>query len=130
MRILGKIRNLSVLLFFFLCLAPAASFAQLAISVHIGPPVLPVYEQPLCPTNGYLWTPGYWGYGPLGYYWVPGVWVAPPRAGVLWTPGYWGFAGGLYNWHAGYWGPHVGFYGGVKYGFGYGGIGFFGGEWR
>jgi hypothetical protein len=130
MRILGKIRNLSVLLFFFLCLAPAASFAQLAISVHIGPPALPVYEQPLCPTAGYLWTPGYWGYGPLGYYWVPGVWVAPPRAGVLWTPGYWGFVGGLYGWHAGYWGPHVGFYGGLNYGFGYGGVGFVGGEWR
>jgi hypothetical protein len=50
--------------------------------------------------------------------------------GVLWTPGYWGFGGGLYVWHAGYWGPHVGFYGGINYGFGYGGVGFVGGEWR
>jgi hypothetical protein len=49
---------------------------------------------------------------------------------MLWTPGYWGFAGGLYGWHAGYWGPHVGFYGGINYGFGYGGVGFAGGEWR
>src|ERR1017187_5997813 len=24
-----------------------------------GPPALPVYEQPLCPGDGYLWTPGY-----------------------------------------------------------------------
>ena len=55
---------------------------------------------------------------------------SPPRAGVLWTPGYWGFAGGVYAWHAGYWGPHVGFYGGINYGFGYGGVGFVGGEWR
>jgi hypothetical protein len=47
----------------------------------------------------------------------------------LWTPGYWGFGGGNYLWHAGYWGPHVGFYGGVNYGFGYGGIGFGGGLW-
>jgi hypothetical protein len=38
--------------------------------------------------------------------------------------------GGAYLWHAGYWGPHVGFYGGVNYGFGYGGVGFMGGEWR
>ena len=30
----------------------------------------------------------------------------------------------------GYWGPHVGFYGGVNYGFGFGGVGFAGGEWR
>jgi hypothetical protein len=49
---------------------------------------------------------------------------------MLWTPGYWGFTGGFYGWHAGYWGPHVGFYGGINYGFGYGGVGFAGGEWR
>ena len=102
----------------------------IGISVHVAPPALPVYEQPPLPAPGYLWTPGYWGYGDAGYYWVPGVWVQPPRVGVLWTPGYWGFAGGVYGWHGGYWGPHVGFYGGVNYGFGFGGVGFVGGEWR
>jgi hypothetical protein len=115
-------------------LALPAAHAQVAIgigiSVHVAPPTLPVYEQPPLPAPGYLWTPGYWSYGDAGYYWVPGVWVQPPRAGVLWTPGYWGFAGGAYGWHAGYWGPHVGFYGGVNYGFGFGGVGFVGGEWR
>ena len=79
---------------------------------------------------GYLWTPGYWAYGPAGYYWVPGVWVAPPRVGLLWTPGYWGFGGGFYAWHPGYWGEHVGFYGGIHYGFGYDGVGFVGGRWE
>ena len=64
-----------------------------------------------------------------GYYWIPGTWVAPPAVGVLWTPGYWGFVGGVYRFNAGYWGPHVGFYGGVNYGFGYGGVGFGGGVW-
>src|SRR5215470_20148838 len=108
---------------------PAASFGEVAISVNIGPPALPVYEQPPCPEDGYIWTPGYWAWGPAGYYWVPGVWVAPPRVGFLWTPGYWGYAGGVYVFHAGYWGPHVGFYGGVNYGYGYGGVGFVGGRW-
>src|SRR5579862_2557042 len=112
--------------------APVAD-AQVAIgvgiSVHVAPPVLPVYAQPPLPAPGYLWTPGYWAYGEAGYYWVPGVWVMPPRVGLLWTPGYWGFVGGAYGWHAGYWGPHVGFYGGINYGFGYGGVGFFGGRW-
>ncbi|MDP9083564.1 MAG: hypothetical protein M3N50_07345, partial [Pseudomonadota bacterium] len=28
-----------------------------------APPPLPDYEQPPCPEEGYLWTPGYWGYG-------------------------------------------------------------------
>jgi len=93
------------------------------------PPPLPDYDQPPCPEDGYLWTPGYWAYGPGGYFWVPGTWVEPPRVGVLWTPGYWGFVGGVYAFHAGYWGPHVGFYGGVNYGFGYVGVGFAGGRW-
>jgi hypothetical protein len=102
----------------------------IGISVHVPPPALPVYVQPPLPAPGYHWTPGYWGYGDAGYYWVPGVWVQPPSVGVLWTPGYWGFAGGAYGWHPGYWGPHIGFYGGVNYGYGYGGVGFVGGEWR
>jgi hypothetical protein len=116
-----------------LAVLSAASFAQVAIgvSVRIGPPALPVYAQPICPGPGYMWTPGYWAWndGP-GYYWVPGTWVLAPEPGFLWTPGYWGFVNGGYFWHEGYWGPHVGFYGGVNYGFGYGGVGFFGGEWR
>jgi hypothetical protein len=49
--------------------------------------------------------------------------------GMLWTPGYWGFERGAYLWHAGYWGPHVGFYGGIHYGFGYDGVGYVGGRW-
>jgi WXXGXW repeat (2 copies) len=111
---------------------PAASQAQVAvgISVHIGPPAIPVYAQPVIPAPGYIWTPGYWAYGPGGYYWVPGTWVQPPVFGVLWTPGYWGWGGGAYIWHGGYWGPHVGFYGGINYGYGYGGVGFAGGYWR
>ncbi len=113
-----------------LTLPVTQAHAGVFISVGFAPPVLPVYVQPPLPAPGYIWTPGYWAYGDAGYYWVPGVWMAPPRVGVLWTPGYWGFAGGFYAWHPGYWGPHVGFYGGVNYGFGYGGIGFFGGEWR
>ena len=113
-----------------LAIPATQAHAGVFVSVAIAPPVLPVYVQPQLPGPGYLWTPGYWAYGDAGYYWVPGVWVAPPRMGVLWTPGYWGFVGGLYAWHPGYWGPHVGFYGGVNYGFGYGGMGFCGGEWR
>jgi hypothetical protein len=121
-----KLATLGILL---LSLAPRPSQAGIAVSITIAPPVFPVYVQPPCPQEGYLWTPGYWAWGVEDYYWVPGVWVAPPRVGVLWTPGYWGFGNGIYAWHAGYWGPHVGFYGGVNYGFGYAGVGFAGGVW-
>jgi WXXGXW repeat (2 copies) len=113
-----------------LSLVPASSYAGVFISVGFAPPVLPVYEQPPCPQPGWMWTPGYWAYGDDGYYWVPGAWVPAPYEGALWTPGYWGWSGGLYVWHGGYWGPHVGYYGGVNYGFGYMGVGFAGGLWR
>jgi hypothetical protein len=104
----------------------------ISISARIAPPALPVYVQPPCPTDGYLWQPGYWAYdqNAADYYWVPGVWLAPPNPGLLWTPCYWGYIGGVYGFHTGYWGPHVGFYGGVNYGGGYGGVGFIGGGWQ
>ena len=79
MRTLLKARYL--LLFALLFAIPVVAHAQVAVGVSItlAPPAMPVYEQPPCPTEGYLWTPGYWGYGTDGYYWTPGVWVAPPR---------------------------------------------------
>src|SRR5579871_1387370 len=77
------------------------SFAQVGVSVQIAPPELPVYDQPICPGDGFIWTPGYWG---------------------------WGGAGFIFN--EGYWGPSVGFYGGIDYGFGYFGHGYEGGRWR
>src|SRR4029077_4928726 len=116
-RIIGakgiKMRNrssLRSLLFAVLLLAmSAASFAQIGISISIAPPELPVYEQPLCPGDGYLWTPGYWAYSGDDYYFVPGTWVMAPEAGLLWTPGYWGWRNNGYFFNEGYWGEHVGF---------------------
>ena len=105
-------------------------FAQVGVSVRIAPPELPVYEQPMCPGDGYIWTPGYWGWANDDYYWAPGTWVMPPEAGYLWTPGYWGWGGAGFMFNAGYWGPSVGFYGGIDYGFGYFGNGYDGGRWE
>jgi hypothetical protein len=109
----------------------AVSSAQIGVAIRIGPPALPVYEQPLCPGDGYLWTPGYWGYDydVTDYYWVPGTWVMAPEIGFLWTPAYWGWGGDGFVFYDGYWGPNVGFYGGINYGFGYFGSGFEGGRW-
>jgi len=95
-----------------------------------APPPLPEYQQPAAPGDGYIWTPGYWNYAPTGYYWVPGVWVQAPYQGALWTPGYWGYRHNHYELFRGYWGPHIGFYGGVNYGFGYVGVGYQGGYWK
>jgi hypothetical protein len=109
---------------------PASAQVALGVSVQEAPPPLIEYDQPPLPGPGYLWNPGYWAYGDAGYYWVPGTWAEPPAVGLLWTPPYWGFVDGAYLFNAGYWGATVGFYGGINYGFGFGGFGYEGGFWR
>ncbi len=112
-------------------LCPLVSEAGAFISVDIAPPALPLYAQPPIPGDGYIWTPGFWSWNANDgdYYWVPGTWVLAPYVGALWTPGYWGWFNGRYQWHGGYWGTHIGYYGGVNYGYGYGGVGYQGGHW-
>lgn len=137
MRLIKSIRSLVVgglsLVVVMLALS-AASVGQIGVgvSVSFGPPALPVYDQPICPGDGYLWTPGYWAWDPdFGdYYWVPGTWVLAPEVGFLWTPPWWGWGGGGFLFHEGFWGPTIGFYGGIDYGFGYFGVGFEGGRWE
>src|SRR5713226_9983463 len=116
MRIANTIRGLVVMLALagMLALSGAAK-AQVAIGISVGfaPPEIPVYEQPICPGEGYLWTPGYWAWDGDDYYWVPGTWVLAPQPGFLWTPAYWAWGGRGYYFHEGHWGPVVGFYGGI-----------------
>src|SRR3984885_3250287 len=124
----SRILHLLFLAISMLFLSTAAS-AQIGVSVSIAPPELPVYDQPVCPGDGYIWTPGYWAWDG-DYYWVPGTWVLAPEPGYLWTPGYWGWGGNGFLFYDGYWGPTVGFYGGINYGFGYFGHGYEGGRWQ
>jgi hypothetical protein len=123
----------SVLLAILMTAVPRALHAQVRVGVAIAvaPPPLLVYDQPICPGDGYFWTPGYWDYDydAGDYFWVPGTWVEPPEVGFFWTPGWWGWGGSGFIFNAGYWGPVVGFYGGINYGFGYFGSGFYGGRW-
>ena len=125
-----KLRSLLAAL--VLGILPVTAAQAVSVAITVAPPPIPVYEQPPCPVEGYLWTPGYYeyDYDAANYYWVDGLWVPPPTVGFLWTPGYWGYAGGIYAFHTGYWGPTVGFYGGINYGYGYGGYGYYGGRWE
>ena len=125
-----KLRSLVLAGFLFVTLPLASSFAQVGISVNFAPPPLIVEAQPPVPVAGYMWTPGYWGWGVSNYYWVPGAWVPPPVVGLLWTPPWWGWNNGFYGFNEGYWGPTVGFYGGINYGYGYSGNGYWGGRWE
>jgi hypothetical protein len=129
MRFIFSIRSLLFALVLLGISAASSAQTGIAVSIRIAPPELPVYEQPICPEDGYIWTPGYWAYGNEDYYWVPGTWVMAPEVGYLWTPGYWGGDGDEYIFHEGYWGTEVGFYGGISYGYGYFGHGYEGGRW-
>jgi hypothetical protein len=135
-RILMRLKSLSVLFCVLVVLAvsnlsaPAKAQIGVGVSVSFGPPALPVYDQPVCPGDGYIWTPGYWAWDGDDYYWVPGTWVLAPEVGYLWTPPWWGWENGAFFFHQGWWGPTIGFYGGIDYGFGYFGTGFAGGRWE
>lgn len=113
----------AVLVALLVSVAPMPVFADISVLINFAPPELPVYEQPILLDEGYIWIPGYWAYGEDGYYWVPGTWVLPPFVGFLWTPPYWSWSEGYFIFHPGYWGPHVGYYGGINYGYGYYGYG-------
>jgi len=84
-----------------LTMAAPALLGQVSLQVTIGPPPIPVYDQPMVPGPDYIWTPGYWAW-----------------------------EGDAFLFHMGYWAPEVGYYGGINYGFGYGGAGFDGGHWQ
>jgi hypothetical protein len=129
MRFMLSIRSLFLALVLLAISAASSAQVGIALSIRIAPPELPIYEQPICPEDGYIWTPGYWAYGNDDYFWVPGTWVMAPEVGYLWTPGYWGGDGDDYVFHEGYWGTQVGFYGGISYGYGYFGHGYEGGRW-
>ena len=38
-----------------------------AVEAGVAPPAIPTYDQPECPGEGYIWTPGYWAWGGSGY---------------------------------------------------------------
>jgi hypothetical protein len=112
-------------------IANCPSTTRIAVGVA-PPPRLRIERQPPLPAYGDVWTPGYWGWNGSvnNYNWVPGLWVHPPRIGVLWTPPYWGLSQGVYLFNPGSWGQNVGYYGGVNYGYGYGGRGYEGVYWK
>ena len=72
--------------------------------------------------------PGYWSLNRNGYFWVPGACVGAVHRRAV-DAGLLGFRGRHLSVARRLLGPHIGFYGGINYGFGYIGIGFVGGYW-
>src|SRR6478736_2178029 len=53
---------------------PSAAMADVAVSVHFGPPA-PVYEHVPAPRPGYVWAPGHYEYRHSRYVWTGGHWI-------------------------------------------------------
>ena len=68
MRIMLSIRSLLFTLAMLVTSVASLAQVRVGVAITIAPPELPVYEQPICPGDGYLWTPGYWAYGDDDYY--------------------------------------------------------------
>jgi hypothetical protein len=76
-----------------LLVMPTLGSAQVSVgrSINIAPPVLPVYDRPPIPGDGYLWTPGYWGSDGGAFFWHDGY------GGYGFQGGYWHGAHLYYN---------------------------------
>ena len=68
-------------------LLPAASYAQVAITV--APPAPIVETRGPAPGSGFVWIAGYHRWDGGRYVWVPGRWDRPPHPGAHWVAHRW-----------------------------------------
>ena len=87
--------------------------------IHVAPPALPVYEQPPLPAPGYHLDSRLLGLRGCRLLLGSRRLGATSQRRPSVDPWLLGLCGRSVRLARGYWGPHVGFYGGVNYGFGY-----------
>jgi len=80
---------------------PAASQAQVAFSINVGPPP-PRYEVVPPPRPGYVWAPGYWNWNGHQHVWHNGYWQHE-RHGYRWAPTHWERHGNNWRMNNGHW---------------------------
>jgi hypothetical protein len=97
MRILFKI-----LLFSGLVAFAAPAFAQIHLSIRLGPPPPRREVVVSAPYPGAIWVPGFYEYD-NGYVWRPGRWQAAPAPGQRWIAPRYVRHGDHYDYYAGQW---------------------------
>jgi hypothetical protein len=80
-------KKIALTLLLALCMAPAASMAQ--VVVRIGPPAPIVERRPPPPARGFVWIDGYHRWDGAHYVWVGGRWDRPPHPGAHWVAHRW-----------------------------------------
>jgi hypothetical protein len=81
------VKKIALTLLLALCMAPAASMAQ--VVVRIGPPAPIVERRPPPPDRGFVWIDGYHRWDGAHYVWVGGRWDRPPHPGAHWVAHRW-----------------------------------------
>lgn len=82
------------------------AFAQIHLSINIGPP--PPRREVIveAPRVGVVWIPGYYVYdrSEENYIWTPGRWEAPPAPRQVWVAPRYVRRGDSYDYYEGRWG--------------------------
>jgi hypothetical protein len=81
--------------------APTLSSAGVAIDIDVAPPAPQVEVVPAA-RAGYVWAPGYWGWGGHAHVWHRGYWIRE-RPGYHWAPDAWVQAGPHWHYAPGHW---------------------------
>lgn len=87
LEVISSVKKLVLTLLLAVCMAPAASMAQ--VVVRIGPPAPIVEHYGPAPHPGWVWESGYHRWDGQRYVWVGGHWDHPPRPGAVWVPHHW-----------------------------------------
>lgn len=103
------------ILFLGLLTLSAPAFAQIHLSINVGPPALRVETVAVSPFAGAVWVPGYYIYdrSPAQYRWFVGRWQAPPAPQQVWVAPRYIHSGDHYDYYPGRWhdnGKHKGQY--------------------
>jgi YXWGXW repeat-containing protein len=83
----NALRNLSLSALLAASVFAAPAFAEVNLSINIGPPA-PQYEVVPIMQPGYVWAPGYWGWSGERHVWIRGRSIAQ-REGYRWEPDRW-----------------------------------------
>jgi hypothetical protein len=81
--------------------APTLSSAAVNVDIDVAPPA-PQVEVVPGPRAGFVWAPGYWGWGGHAHAWHRGHWIRE-RPGYRWAPDAWVQVGPHWHYAPGHW---------------------------
>ncbi|MEO8459049.1 MAG: YXWGXW repeat-containing protein [Dokdonella sp.] len=84
-------------------LAPPAAQARVHVGINIAVPPPPLRVEVVPPPRaGYVWIPGYWGYGHRRHVWHRGIWHRD-RPGYVYVAPRWDHRGDRYHFEGSRW---------------------------